>query len=456
MPFNSLLPNSEVTLDLPEIQGDVLIGLKKNAEVFVFFEITDVARFRSELGTIFQDITFSDRMKAIEEAKQAGPIPFFLGLNVAFTASGLQKVGLNVAGLEPEFMNGAAAARGRLADGMNNWLPAYHDTIDAALLVTGVDPTTAANQADALINALRHSIRVVRQEPGLVRAGAQKGHEHFGFEDGISQPGVLGLTAPGAKPDQGLPGQDLVKAGEFVFGYESETAAAPAVPQPWMRNGSYLVFRRLRQHVDAFHAYVASQVAASGLGSADRLGAHLIGRWASGAPTALAPAADDPGMAQDPTRNNDFEFGGEDPNGAKCPFVGHIRKMYPRDDFGPGPLHEEPEHRRIIRAGIPFGRDADADKGLLFACYQTSIADKFEFLQTTWANSPNFMFGKTDSTGAATTPGLDITIGQGGPRTSTVNDPQRVLADAPVFVENTGAVYLFSPSRTTLQQIVNG
>src|SRR5438132_70871 len=62
-----------------------------------------------------------------------------------------------------------------------------------------------------------------------------RGHEHFGFLDGVSQPGVRGQidqTFPGMKflqqsknpddPGQGLPGSDLVWPGEFVFGYPGQ------------------------------------------------------------------------------------------------------------------------------------------------------------------------------------------------------------------------------------------
>ena len=36
-------------LDLDDIQGDVLIGLQKDAELFLFFRIADLARFKAGL-----------------------------------------------------------------------------------------------------------------------------------------------------------------------------------------------------------------------------------------------------------------------------------------------------------------------------------------------------------------------------------------------------------------------
>ena len=111
------------------------------------------------------------------------------------------------------------------------------------------------------------------------------------------------------------------------------------------------------------------------------------------------------------------------------------------------------EHR-ILRRGIPYGDDFDpnstasagADRGLQFLCYQSSIVRGFQFLMMQWANSDSFPLGR----------GHDIIIGQvaGGPRQATLvapdGTPLTIPFTAPV-VTTTGAAYLFSPSRTSLQ-----
>jgi len=61
------------------------------------------------------------------------------------------------------------------------------------------------------------------------------GNEHFGYLDGVSQPGIRGqvdgtfllhkFLQPSQNPndpDQGLPGADLLWPGEFVFGYPTQ------------------------------------------------------------------------------------------------------------------------------------------------------------------------------------------------------------------------------------------
>ena len=47
-------------LDLDEIQGDVLAGMQKNAELFLFFKITDGARFKA-LGARIRDRPLDER-----------------------------------------------------------------------------------------------------------------------------------------------------------------------------------------------------------------------------------------------------------------------------------------------------------------------------------------------------------------------------------------------------------
>jgi len=232
---------------------------------------------------------------------------------------------------------------------------------------------------------------------------------------------------------------------------------------PWMRNGSYMVFRRLEQKVPEFHRFVAERAARLGM-DPQLLAARIVGRWKSGAPLELAPLRDNPALGEDDKRNNDFGFG-EDRFQRKCPYAAHIRKAYPRDDIAPA----DAQRHRIIRAGIPFGLEVAPgetttrhSRGLLFVCYQTSIARQFEYIQRHYANNPDCVDGKRRlGGGELVTPGFDPIIGQaadngarqmdepspnypGGNRRSTLDIPNQ-------FVKLTAAAYFFMPSIIALR-----
>lgn len=217
----------------------------------------------------------------------------------------------------------------------------------------------------------------------------------------------------------------------------------------WAVDGSYLVFRRLAQDVRGFRDLVASRaveffpsVAATDPKRAvDIMGAKLVGRYASGCPlektkdeeplignklpSDFDSAAGDPSLlfpqvlgddtsslnhvgnlAEDSDFDNNFEYG-DDPQGLTVPRGAHIRKAYPRDSATPGGGESSTQQHRIIRRGIPFGTsfrpslgatghggkagvEEPGDRGLLFLCYQSSLARQFEFIQSVWVNNVNF------------------------------------------------------------------
>ena len=126
-------------------------------------------------------------------------------------------------------------------------------------------------------------------------------------------------------------------------------------PAPaWAEDGSYLVFRRLRQDVYRFHQFLRAEATRLEL-DPEALGSRLVGRWSLGAPTMRAPGRDNPRLAGDDCANNHFGYRNAtrplwtdlrdmcsdhtyrrapgDPLGELCPYSAHIRKAYPRDDL---------------------------------------------------------------------------------------------------------------------------
>jgi len=282
---------------------------------------------------------------------------------------------------------------------------------------------------------------------GEARPGDEQGHEHFGFMDGISQPGVIGFT--GVNPNvPSVPGQILLNSTAILLGNDSS----------WTKDGTFLAFRQLKQLVPEFNKYLTDnpilEPALTPENGSALLGARMMGRWKSGAPIDLAPFADDPVLAADPQRNNNFTFvhPGEDLSTYQvdCPFSAHIRKTRPRGDFTP-----ENVANHIIRAGIPYGpevtdaeaasntssTDSSLERGLAFVAYSSNLDTGFRFLQQKWANNPAFLRGT----------GVDPIIGAlaGAERNITGLDPavpSEVTSLVIDFVVSRGGEYFFSPS----------
>jgi Dyp-type peroxidase family len=382
----------------------------------------------------------------------------------------------------------------------NNWVAPFDKpgNIHAVLIVAADHPAQLQAKVDDIIGkgTFKAGVDVLLMQAGATRPD-QPGHEHFGFKDGVSQPGVRGVDTPDdpvGNPGQGHPGQDLLWPGEFVLGYATQKPKAANADgdlntEPgddsksgpaWTRDGSYLVFRRLRQDVRGFEREVEGLAKQLGL-SVDLMGAKLAGRYKSGAPIEqrkfqpgpYTPPSTDPGrpfdgnpeLGNNDTLNNNFEFRDNDARGNVCPVAAHIRKAYPRDEVTPaGPADSESstQTRRILRRGIPYGPsfvryDPDStkiDRGLLFLCYQNSIANHFEFIQRAWVNNSQFP-SRALAEGApelAADPGQDPIIAQ-SPNGPMLIDPDKPQVAVNHFVTTTGGEYFFTPAIDTLEKI---
>ena len=284
-------------------------------------------------------------------------------------------------------------------------------------------------------------LKLLFEQRGEALPGPLRGHEHFGFKDGVSQPAIRGRTSTAPTDfitprylnpadDRAKlfarPGQPLVWPGEFLLGeqrQDTETLYTPAAASnkfpAWAARGSYLVCRRLRQDVRAFWAFATAQSAALGL-APEKFASMLVGRWPSGAPVMRTPSADLPVLAADDLANNHFLFDDDtrpsslnpipgypgdlhpqakaDVLGHVCPHFAHIRKVNPRDSITDLGKTGDTLLRMILRRGIAFGPAIvgvkkpstklwKAERGLMFLCYQASIEDQFEVLIRRWSNS---------------------------------------------------------------------
>ncbi|MBN3457194.1 peroxidase [Mycobacterium sp. DSM 3803] len=210
-------------------------------------------------------------------------------------------------------------------------------------------------------------------------------HDHFGFRDRMSQPVMKG-SGEEPTPGSGAP----LEPGEFILGYPDEEGVTDrTVPEALSRNGSYLAYRRLEEHVGLFRNHL-KQNADTPEGE-ELLAAKFMGRWRSGAPLVLAPEHDDPELGADPMRNNDFNYGEMDPHGYACPLGAHARRLNPRDTA------HNMNRRRMIRRGATYGPalpegapDDGVERGIAAFIICASLVRQFEFAQNVWINDKSF------------------------------------------------------------------
>jgi Dyp-type peroxidase family len=268
-------------------------------------------------------------------------------------------------------------------------------------------------------------------------------HEHFGFHDRLSQPvieGTLVEPTPGSGP--------AIEAGEFFLGYPDEEGGPAALPQPAIlsRNGSYLAYVRLEEHVGAFRDFLRQHGETHE--QQELIAAKLMGRWRSGAPLVLAPDKDDPELGADLQHNNDFAYAEKDPYGYACPLGSHIRRMNPRDTA------TNMKRRKMIRRGgtygpaLPEGAPEDGkERGIAAFIGCASLVRQFEFAMNVWANDPNFhelgnerdpFVGTQDGTYDMTIPKRPI---------------RKKITALPAFTTVRGGAYFFLPGIKALRYL---
>jgi Dyp-type peroxidase family len=486
--------------DLRDIQGN-LVGFNKDHQRFVFLQFGDqqiargfLADIESEIATAWEVKQFNALFKEIHGRRGGEPgIIESSWTNLALTASALDLLGTpGTDGFPEEFRQGMAARAPQIGDvdqsAPAGWVPPFTPgAVIHALAILAADSPEDLGAAHARLQAAcgRCGATELGAVDGNVRPDANRGKEHFGFKDGISQPGIAHIT-------HSSKGGEDIATGEFLIGYPDEDGnisgtpvalpqqgqpgynpiAPPPAPTPmpdWAHNGSFLVFRRLRQDVRAFNDFIAQQAPPLGL-PPELLEAKLVGRWRSGAPVErtrhqhqdpppVDPSIADPGALAD-RRINDFDYESHDADGHLVPRAAHIRKAYPRDEQPPGD-HEADRHR-ILRRGIPYGPEFqqgepaypggptvpdNQDRGLVFVCYQSSISRGFEFIQSQWVNNTDF---------PQPGDGRDPIISQDSASGEFNLPPQNPRLAIARWVTTTGGEYFFAPSISAIRQLAAG
>jgi deferrochelatase/peroxidase EfeB len=293
----------------------------------------------------------------------------------------------------------------------------------------------------------------------------------FGFKDSISQPRFAEIRDD---PDTEKANEPVDPLGTALLGHETNFESLRfRVPEPKELgcNGTFNAFRILAQDAKGFNEYLSKaanelkdhpdvdQLLAPGsealIGEGlDRVGAlrevvaaQMCGRWRNGIPYGSSP---DVQLPRQPISETNFDYD----RASRCPAGSHMRRVNPR---GGTIVQRIANHtRRLIRRGMPYGPDYDADhpddreRGLLGNFIGASLGAQFEAVMCDWLNlglqDPGIT-GSNDPLIGANTPEtswFDLSLRNGG---------SIRLRGFPRFVITRGGAYTFLPSLPAIEYL---
>jgi Dyp-type peroxidase family len=529
-----------------DMQGLIVRGYKYlTAASYILLKITDVAAATKYFNFLADHITTGEKPTTNDSRVDKEPEN---AVNIAFTSSGIARL-LNEDILNTfsrEFIEGMSFRQGAynkrdentmmsgdeenlaaafesaepeerptmLGDRGRNHPSNWHwgneqNPVDVLLMVYAKNKKALEELITHIFCNHQQGVAVV-YTAGTYEYNPDNPREHFGFMDGISQPIIKGLR----KSNEAVDKRTLINPGEFILGYQNEYNSFS--PSPYVeknkasddlqphpvdagkndlgRNGTYLVFRQIEQHVEAFWEYLythSKETAASKTEQAVKLGAKMVGRWPDGRPLVQAPSLGCP--MTDPTLN-DFTYSDTDKHGVMCPLGAHIRRTNPRDHVhagrSPKDSLELSKKHRMLRRGRIYGEPLDKDfnidniihhhingkqpanntattpvttatgkenensvRGIHFICLVSDISRQFEFVQNVWANTSTFagLCNEVD-------PIISPRPTSEQPDCHEFTTPQHIVRNRykniPEFTTVVGGAYFFMPGISALKYIV--
>jgi deferrochelatase/peroxidase EfeB len=414
-----------------------------------------------------------------------------------------------IGGFSREFQSGMAGQEGRSrrlgdvgASAPSYWRWGAHRVPDA-LVMLAAEAELSAWREWVLADSFFRGFEVLE----ALSTSDMKDKEPFGFADGISQPQPDWdeNRRPGTSAD--LQYGNLIAVGEFLLGYRNEygqytdrplldpglvgAADLPVAEEDPSqrdlgRNGSYLVFRELRQDVRGFWQFLQDQTGS--VEEARRLAEAMVGRRMSGEPLILGTRRIRGVLGQNyVTSRNGFTYD-HDQLGLLCPVGAHIRRANPRSgdlpprgrpdwltqvdrtlNFFRSDLRDDlvsaSRFHRILRRGREFGEALTAEEavrpdapdpraGIHFICLNANLSRQFEFIQNAWLMSGKFNGLSSES---------DPLLGNrepllSGQPTNTFGLPQpngvaHRLTGIPQFITVAGGAYFFLPGVRALRYL---
>jgi Dyp-type peroxidase family len=420
-------------LDLSNIQGNIVPGFNKDHQAFLFVRFRSgecgqkwLAELQPEIASASEVEGFKVAFKSMKSRRPADSAHRDSGSLHSISATWIN-LALSFAGLRllPGIGHVARFAEAFRSNRLPGAEPSTSQENIHALLIVAADQ---AGDLDVEVERQRQrmaagGIDEVRLLRGDTLPGEQRGHEHFGFKDAISQPAIAGTSSGNGPP---------VAAGEFILGLADQAGQNSGQGLPaWTQNGSFLAFVQLEQHVDTFWTTMRQHAQQFGV-KAEDVAAWIVGRKcdAEGTPVSDPPAR-----------------------------VSHIGRAYSRWL----PPSESSRHR-IIRRGVPYGPplasgDPNSERGLLFVAYQADLERQFEHVWTRWLGKAAFpqpgagtdaLVGQVDWPGPAVGPGPLAPWTSARKRPATANRAGQsggiVSLRLPAFVTPHYGGYFFAPA----------
>ncbi len=370
--------------DLDNLQGHILRSHGRDRSVHIFLRFTrekrqaarewiaDIAHGRIDFAKTQLRITSAQ--KQLEEAERyrtsGGKLYGDLFCCFFLSDHGYEVLEIPKHPPDPAFQQGMEARQQTLNDPPKvQWDKEYQDKIDAMLLLAHGNEQNllwdVQNQKLSREEQLRRweeelhvggvaEVRAVEYGRVMRHPCTRQTIGHFGYVDGRSQPvffdGDMEKEKDGTDRWNPKAGPNLVLVEDPNVDTYNQ---GPAY-------GSYLVFRKLEQNVRGFQEHLNELANTLPLQGHDRQRgeALVMGRFRDGTPVVLQST---PGMS-DPVLNN-FDFT-KDPQGLKCPFQAHIRRMNPRGERDHSirsrldvalmrySLEQKPEKRDCIRSDL--------------------------------------------------------------------------------------------------------
>ena len=531
----SSLPEEEV-LDVEDIQGNVLPGFNKDHLTLMFFRITDISSTRIWLNELApyvattREVLDDRRLRRTITARRGSEPEGMIATwsNLGLSAEALRKLIPREQGFADDaFRIGLKERSGILGDpALGSGEPGDPrlwkvggpgKEADVVVLVASDAVAPMRREVQWILSSVLNSPRkprlelIYRQECHDL-PGDLKGHEHFGFRDGISLPGVRGrasrdsedfvtprLLSPASAEALRFskPGQALLWPGQFVFGYRKQDPNDPenplrdprtSIPREFPNWAKERVFPRhspsstgccrvSRRSTWNYPTTCRDSSAPSRVRDSGKVGGTLAERRSSYKDGKIRPSRLGPRSARKQRLRVPRIISAmatqirAAPAGFPCchrryrshslPPRRTYPQMNPRDqgtDVGPASVTLT---RIPLRRGLPFGKPYDlsiksgrdtqrGDRGLMFISYQTSIVDQFEFILSNWANHSD----KPNNSPEGHDPILGRPIG-GGQAIFEFSDgtPVRCLLD-PRWVISTGGGYFFAPSISALKTVL--